>query len=404
MGRDGSGVRAASASTIEITFTFRGRRCRERLQLKPTAANLRRAEVHRAAILEAIAAGTFDYAVTFPDSKHATLFSPESAAPTLTLGVYLAKWIDRVEPSLKSSTHATHTRIVARLIDGIGTHPLDKLRWVHVREWAEAQGVGDKTARNLLSVLRSALKDALHDDLIQEDPLAGRTLRKTETGPRHDEIDPFSSEERAAIIAAADGQERNLIQFGFWTGMRISEIVALEWRDIDWLREVARITRAKTQDADAAESPKTAAGTRDVRLLAPALEALKAQRAHTELMGGAIFRNPRTGEPWPGDLTFRQGAWTRILRKAGVRYRYPYQMRHTYASMLLMAGEPAQWVAAQLGHKDPSFTLRTYARWIASDAPDSGSRAVDMWAKEDKEAGIHAGITTRSSDTNKHLK
>ncbi|NCC26603.1 MAG: DUF3596 domain-containing protein [Gammaproteobacteria bacterium] len=83
MGRDGSGVRAASASTIEITFTFRGRRCRERLRLKPTAANLRRAEVHRAAILEAIAAGTFDYAVTFPGSKHAAMLDWTDNAPNL---------------------------------------------------------------------------------------------------------------------------------------------------------------------------------------------------------------------------------------------------------------------------------------------------------------------------------
>lgn len=63
-----------------------------------------------------------------------------------------------------------------------------------------------------------------------------------------------------------------------------------------------------------------------------------------------------------------------------MRYRYPYQMRHTYASMMLMAGEPPQWVAHQLGHRDPSFTLRTYARWIPSDTPEAGSRAVERWA------------------------
>ena len=134
-----------------------------------------------------------------------------------------------------------------------------------------------------------------------------------------------------------------------------------------------------SRTASWAWKPKTAAGRREVRLLAPAIEALKSQRAHTELMGGAVFRNPRTGEPWPGDLTFRQGAWTRVLRKAGVRYRYPYQMRHTYASMLCMAGEPPQWISTQLGHKDPAFTLRTYARWIPHDAPDAGSKAVELW-------------------------
>ena len=68
MGRDGRGVRAVSESSIEITFMYRGVRCRERISLKPTATNLKRAEQHKAAVEHAIANGTFDYAVTFPGS------------------------------------------------------------------------------------------------------------------------------------------------------------------------------------------------------------------------------------------------------------------------------------------------------------------------------------------------
>ncbi|WP_422768438.1 Arm DNA-binding domain-containing protein, partial [Pseudomonas aeruginosa] len=48
MGRDGRGVRAVSDSSIEITFMYRGVRCRERISLKPTATNLKRAEQHKA--------------------------------------------------------------------------------------------------------------------------------------------------------------------------------------------------------------------------------------------------------------------------------------------------------------------------------------------------------------------
>ena len=60
------GSQAVSDSSIEITFMYRGVRCRERISLKPTATNLKRAEQHKAAIEHAIAAGTFDYSVTFP--------------------------------------------------------------------------------------------------------------------------------------------------------------------------------------------------------------------------------------------------------------------------------------------------------------------------------------------------
>jgi integrase len=380
VGRDGSGVRAASETSIEITFTYQGKRCRERIALKPTAANLQAAERHRAAILDAIARGTFDYAVTFPESKHA-LARTSALGTATTLESWLATWLDRSKPTLKASTYITHKRIARRLTEGLGQHTLTALRWRDIRQWVEDQKVGGKTANNLLSVLRSALQVAVDDDLIEASPLDGHRLKRPKSDPHPgDEIDPFSSEERAAILAAAEGQERNLIQFAMWTGLRISELCALDWSDVDLVGGTVRITRALTQLAKDPEAPKTAAGRRTVKLLSPARDAILAQRVYTETTGKAVFQNPRTNARWPGDLTFRQGAWTRILRNAEVRYRYPYQLRHTYASMMLMAGEKPQWLATQLGHRDWTFTARTYARWIAVDAPDAGGLAEKAWA------------------------
>ncbi|MGI0025556.1 MAG: Arm DNA-binding domain-containing protein [Nitrososphaera sp.] len=68
MGRKYIGVRAASKTSIEIVFTYRGERCRERIKRKPAPANLKSAFRHREAILDAVANGTFDYSYTFPDS------------------------------------------------------------------------------------------------------------------------------------------------------------------------------------------------------------------------------------------------------------------------------------------------------------------------------------------------
>jgi integrase len=69
--------------------------------------------------------------------------------------------------------------------------------------------------------------------------------------------------------------------------------------------------------------------------------------------------------------------WQPALKRAGVRYRNPYQTRHTFASMALMAGESVQWVAAQMGHTDWTFTARTYTRYIPDDAPDAGSKLIE---------------------------
>jgi integrase len=113
---------------------------------------------------------------------------------------------------------------------------------------------------------------------------------------RDDDVDPFSSEEQAAILDALSGQKRNLIQFALWAGLRTSELCALEWGDIDWRRGTLRVQRAKTQVSDEAETTKTRSGVRDVKLLGPALDALQAQKPHTFMKGGVVFENPRTGE------------------------------------------------------------------------------------------------------------
>ncbi|WP_230371034.1 tyrosine-type recombinase/integrase [Paludibacterium denitrificans] len=85
---------------------------------------------------------------------------------------------------------------------------------------------------------------------------------------KDDDVDPFTQEEQSAILAQLTGHGHNLLKFAFWTGMRTSELVALEWSDIDFVRGYARVTKALTQAAMDFETPKTRAGKRDVKLLA----------------------------------------------------------------------------------------------------------------------------------------
>jgi len=294
---------------------------------------------------------------------------------------YLDRWLIDIRPSLKASTFTIHKRIVNhQILEQFGERTLTQISWKDVRDWLARKDASAKTKGNILSVLRTALDDAVEDELLDANPLAGKKMRrKGDTKPKKDEIDPFSAEERTAIFEAAKGQERNFIQFAFWTGLRISELCALDWGDVDWVNKRIFVQRALTQHSKEPETPKTAAGERYVKLLPAALEALKAQKAFTFMEGNEIFRNPNTDKRWTGDMVIRQRMWKRVLLRAGVRYRYPYQMRHTYASMMLQAGESVMWVAQQMGHTDWTFTARTYSRWVSIDAPEAGSLAAQKW-------------------------
>lgn len=383
MGRNGVGVKKASESSIEISFTYRGIWCRERLRIHPTPANLKRAERHRHAILDAIERGTFDYAVTFPESKNRYKFEEQKGA-ILTMAEWLERWHDKQKQHLKSSTWDDYRKIIYNtLIPTIGTIRLPELKRSDIRDLCDKlPDTTNKRLANIQSVVRSALSAAMDDDLIEQNPLYGWKYTRKEAPKSVDDVDPFDAKEQQLILdACRDPQHRNLFKFAFWSGLRTSELVALEWGDIDWLRGTVRISRAKTQAADEAETTKTKRSTRDVKLLPPALEALTSQKAYTFLTGGEVFHNPRTQKAWEGDQAIRQGAWHAALKKAGVRYRRAYQTRHTYASMMLTAGEPIGWVASQLGHSDLTMFGRVYGRWISDAQPDAGSKAVAMFAE-----------------------
>lgn len=374
MGRDGRGVKAASESSIEISFQYQGQRCRERIPLKPTPANLRRAEQHRAAILDAIIRGVFDYAATFPGSANAKRFATVPGQ-VKSVEEYLEAWLARKKKHLKLSTWDGYRKVVNNLlIPKFGGIMLADWKRKDFRDWFDDMKVTNKRFANILSVARAALADALQDELIEVNPLYGWSYERPDAPKPDDDVDPLTPEEQEAILAKSEPMMRNQLQFMLWTGLRPSEMIALDWGDVDALRGVIVVRKAMTQAGKGEiEDTKTRAGRREVKLLSRALSALKAQEPHTRASGEAIFVHPRLRKRWTGDQQLRD-EWIRILKLAKVRYRRPYQTRHTYASMLLSSGESPMWVAKQMGHRDWTMIARIYGKWMPAADPSAGER------------------------------
>lgn len=382
MGRDGRGVKGASESSIEITFMYRNQRCRERVPLKPTPANLKRAEQHRAAIMHAIATNSFDYAATFPSSKNALKFAAQPG-DVQTLEPFLEQWLERKKAHLKSSTYDGYRKIVTGcLIPWFGQLKISEFKKKDMREKLSSLEASNKRFANVQSVMRSALDDAIEDELIDVNPMANWCFKKIEAPKTDEPIDPFSKDEQAAILKTITGQGHNYIKFMFWTGLRPSELIALNWSDIDFIRGVVIVSKALTATADEPETPKTAAGRREVKLFKNALDALNNQKLFTYLKDEEVFQNPKTNKRWEDDQQIRKGMWIPTLKRAKVRYRNPYQTRHTYASMMLSSGEHPMWVAKQMGHADWTMIARVYGKWMPDADLDAGNKAEEKFGKK----------------------
>ena len=162
-------------------------------------------------------------------------------------------------------------------------------------------------------------------------------------------------------IKEYDPRIRNLLQFAFYTGLRTSELFGLKWGDIDWRKETVRVQRAVVERK--LKETKTKAGNRDVILLPTALDALQDQKQYSFVGGEFVFVRLRQRGPLI-DYEHLERPWKYIIKRAKVRYRNPYQTRHTYASQLLSGGENPLFVAQQMGHKTTEMIMRHYGRWV----------------------------------------
>ena len=374
MGKRSTGIGAATQTSIEIAFTYRGRSCRERVKLPPTRDNLAYCKRWRQGIQHEIAAGTFVYRRHFPHSRRAAWFG-ERGGEGLSVGQLLDRWMAGISGGLSRAGRLSYeSAIRVHLGPRFGACPIDSLAAHQVRQFLADIDVAPKTQNNVLTPLRQAYRMAYEQGLIDQNPLD----RVRAAAVERRDPDPFTVAEIRAILGASEPLHRALFQFAFSTGLRTSELIALRWGDVDSPRRVLHVRRARVRGE--IKTPKTAAGRRTVDLCVPAMMALSEASGAMELamVEGAperpeVFWDPETAAPWPDDAPIRR-AWAGALQRAGIRYRCPYQTRHTYASMLLSAGEDPTYIAAQMGHRDWGMIRKVYARWIPGVRAHAGHR------------------------------
>lgn len=367
------GIRPRGDNSIEIDFYYLGQRCREPIKIAPTKANLLHAARKRGTILYEIGIGTFDYSKHFPNSRRAATLGKAS---NKTVSQALDEFLLISQRTCAPSTSRDYQSAVTHhLKPAFGDFLLKNFTATQIKVWMSGLTISPKRIKNVLVPLKGALRSAFQDGIIDRDVSA----QIPTISHRTREPNPFTPQEINSILEHSESQTRNLLQYAFFSGLRTSELIALEWSDVDFERGVVRISRASVRKI--VKETKTQSGEREVKLLVPSLAALLAQKPFTFAANNRVFHNPKTNSPWITDGQIRKSAWTPILKAANVPYRNPYQTRHTYASLMLSAGEDPTWVAHQMGHKDWGMIRKVYARWIPAMNPKAGSKLEGLWSQ-----------------------
>lgn len=371
------------STRLQIFFKWNGQQCRELIPEGPiNKSSIQYAANLRGEIKRKIEDGAFKYADYFPDSPKAK----EVEVTEQVMQDLLAKQLATYEKQVANGQLSPATfRGYYKSITG------ERMRHWHgwklrdvtpsaLRDWIGEMDCTSKAIRNMLIPLRSVFEDALNDGVIDFNPfdrIALAKLIRQNSKASDYVIAPFNQEERAAILAACRDDERPMFQFWFETGLRPGELQALEWQHVDFDNAVVHIVQ--NQVVGVIKGPKTESGKRTVDLSPEAIDALKAQKPISFLRGKRIWLNQRTLQPWETDAQVRKTAWLPIMQRAGIEYRNPYQIRHTFASTRLTAGANPWYMADQLGHADVTMVFKTYGKFIREDfqKPKATLRAVN---------------------------
>jgi integrase len=330
---------------------------------------------------------------------------PELVGPEPTFHEFASEWLEARRPELRERTAADYEWALSchllpffakHRLSEISVEEVDRYRAAKVREGRLSPNVVNKTLTRLAQVLEVAVEYGHLD----RNPARGRRRRLKATRPKRTWLEP---EQAAPLLDAAGaidadrrsddpGGRRAMLATLILAGLRIGELTALRWRDVDLASGRLRVGDAKTD-----------AGRRTVDLSPALRDELAAHKATTRHAG-------------PGELVFctRSG---RAQNRNNIRRRIllaavklaneeiaegdevasplpdglsPHALRHTFASLLFEAGATVPYVMAQLGHADPKVTLSIYAHVLrrkgdTGDRLDALVRAAD-WAATGSEA------------------
>ena len=294
---------------------------------------------------------------------------------------WLNEWLKNyVLPSVKIRTYERYSLIVnLHIRDKIGMLELDDLTPLLLQQYITEllQSVNRKTGKGLsansvnaiISVLQSSLKTANFLGLTAEYTADKVKRPKLKEKP----VECFSLKEQKQIEQAIlSGRKDKLygILLCLYSGLRIGELIALQWSDIDFTKGILTVSKS-CHDGKAGliiDEPKTATSRRVIPLpkqLLPILKGIK-KKSHSPFVVSANGK--------PVSVRSYQRSFELLLKKLKIPHRGFHSLRHTFATRALECGMDVKTLSEILGHKNPTVTLNRYAHSLMEHKADMMNR------------------------------
>ena len=289
-------------------------------------------------------------------------------------GQFLNAWLGRyVSKRVRGSTMDGYRQRAKHIVDGLGDVSIVDLRPDHLIEYYDSKlsNLSASTITKHHHLIVDCLSDAVKWNLVArnvgiavEPPRAPKKeMRALSVSETHRFLDTCTTEPWRTIF-------HTLI----WTGIRRSELLGLQWNDLDLDMALMTIRRSLVRLQNGTyvtDEPKTSSGARSLDLAPSTCLLLKQHRADqerdVELLGipssqaNFVFGHPDDTPRTPSTVTQQ---FRRIASRAGLSGVRLHDLRHTHASLMLQQGTDIKTISTRLGHSSVAFTMDTYAHLL----------------------------------------
>ena len=287
----------------------------------------------------------------------------------LTLNDWILIWLDTyIDGKVKNTTYDNYKYAFDIYIkNSIGKNKIEKVTPAMMQLFIntlDKKGLSVSTIKKPVIVINQAYKKAIINSIVARNPCTGLSYPKK---PPKKVVAMTAAEHEEFIAACPDTTYGNMFVFALNTGLRMGELLALAWQDVDFENKLISVkntvVRVTERDPNAVvkyttdiHSAKTASGVREIPLTDTAIEILKKQREKCQIF---VFESTN------GKILEKRNiakALKKILKSTSIETNVTmHVLRHSFATRLLEKGANIKAVSEILGHKSIQITLDIYS-------------------------------------------